>query len=258
MANRFLVVCGGSGYKLLGQRTILGVDAELQIDVTKENVSRNWKVTDKRSLYVDLDERVGTTAVVFERMLDEYSSSKSVTNPDLAHAKFISEHFTASRPLEYGLNQSPAVGKATISHPLNRQAIELKIRDMITNFGRDIGPENPVEVWIISSTAGGTGEGTHRFVARKIAEFMKTNHPETSVSLNFIRIGQATYRAINLHRTALNTFMGVAADAAFMLKIKEDFPQAVTNWFYLDLPDVAKVIGLSVCVVRLLRWLVRQ
>jgi len=30
---------------------------------------------------------------------------------------------------------------------------------MITEFGNDIGPENPVEVWIVSSTAGGTGEG---------------------------------------------------------------------------------------------------
>lgn len=31
MANRFLIVAGGTGYKLLGQRTILGLNAELKI-----------------------------------------------------------------------------------------------------------------------------------------------------------------------------------------------------------------------------------
>ena len=69
MANRFLIVCGGTGYKLLGQRSILGIDAEIQIDVSKENVSRDWKVKDARSLFIDLDQRVGTTAVAFNARL---------------------------------------------------------------------------------------------------------------------------------------------------------------------------------------------
>ncbi|MCG2722302.1 MAG: hypothetical protein L6290_09860, partial [Thermodesulfovibrionales bacterium] len=91
---------------------------------------------------------------------------------------------------------------------------------------------------IISSTAGGTGEGTHCFVARKIAESVKETFTETTLTMNFIRVGQLTYRSVNNDKTALNTFFGVAADAAFMLRIKKEFPAAVTNWFYVDLPDV--------------------
>ena len=36
MPRRWLIVCGGSGVNLLGQRKVLGVDAELQVDVTEE------------------------------------------------------------------------------------------------------------------------------------------------------------------------------------------------------------------------------
>ncbi|MFH2103360.1 MAG: hypothetical protein ABIJ39_08410 [Chloroflexota bacterium] len=241
MTNRFLIVCGGTGYRLLGQRTVLGIDAEIQIDVSKENVSKNWKVKDQRSLYVDLDQRVGTTAVAFNEVKEKLASSPKHNNePEKAHSELLVEQFPAARTLEWGLSQSPAVGKAAIAHKFNRTALEKSVRDMITQYGRDIGPENPVDVWIISSTAGGTGEGTHRFVGATLAEFVCNTFSDTPLSINFIRVGQLTYRSVNNHKTALNTFFGVAADAAFMLDIKKKHPLAVTNWFYLDLPDVGK------------------
>ncbi|MPL97673.1 hypothetical protein SDC9_43865 [bioreactor metagenome] len=245
MANRFLIVCGGTGYKLLGQRSILGIDAELQIDVSKENVSTDWKVRDQRSLYVDLDQRVGTTAVAFNSMLRELESEvdsdkkSAAKKEDLKTVKMLVEQFPAARTLEYGLSQSPAVGKAAISHEFNRETLANNLRSMVTEFGTNIGPENPIEVWITSSTAGGTGEGTHRFVASVLAE-VSSIYEDTPLTINFIRIGQLTYRSVNNNKTAMNTFFGIAADSAFMLRINKQNKQTVTNWFYVDLPDVGK------------------
>ena len=142
--------------------------------------------------------------------------------------------------LERGLAQSPAVGYAAITHPLNENVLEQKIKEMLTLYGRDIGPENTAEVWIVSSTAGGTGEGTHLLVALKLAENFKSTFTETSLTINFIRIGQLTYRSVNNDKTVLNTFFGIASDSAFMLQVKKKFPLVVTNWFYIDLPDVGK------------------
>jgi hypothetical protein len=71
-----------------------------------------------------------------------------------------------------------------------------------------------------------------------LADFVQRRVENTPVTLNFIRVGQLTYRTVNLRQTALNTFFGIAADAAFALKISQDFPGVVSHWFYVDLPDV--------------------
>ncbi len=238
MANRFLIVCGGTGYKLLGQRTILGVDAELQIDVSKENISRDFQAKDQASFYVDLDERVGVTTIAFNEMHEEVE--RGGDRLAKAHASLLVERFPAAQNLEFGLNQSPAVGKAAIFYPGNRLELEQILTKMLDQCGRDIGVSNPVDVWIISSTAGGTGEGTHRFVALTFTKVMKAKYKNTPLSLRFIRVGPLTYRSINHQTTSLNTFFGVAADAAFMFQIAKDFPHVVTKWFYVDMPDVGK------------------
>jgi len=193
MANKFLVICGGTGYKLLGQRTVLGIDAELQIDVSKENVSRDWKVKDEHSLFVDLDQRIGTTAVAFNAMIKKFKDASIKGEEDKNHAQLLVELFPTASNLERGLAQSPAVGRATIEHPYNERALEQAIKDILTKHGQNIGPENPAEFWIISSTAGGTGEGTHCFVARKIAEVVKNTFAEATLTVNFIRGGQLSY-----------------------------------------------------------------
>lgn len=241
MANRFLIICGGTGYKLLGQRSILGIDAELQIDVSRENISSDWKVKDQRSLYVDLDSRVGTTAVAFNSMRKKLENSNPKDNSEaLRHINLLVNNIPGSRTLEWGLAQSPAVGKAAIAHEYNESSLRKSLMDMINQYGSNIGPQNPIEVWIVSSTAGGTGEGTHRFVASILTDIVCNTYTDTPLSLNFIRIGPLTYRSVNNRKTSINTFFGIAADSALMLRIKNEFPQSVTNWFYMDLPDVGK------------------
>jgi len=252
MTIRFLIVCGGSGVNLLGQRRVLGADAELQIDVSKENVVRKWRGRDPRSFSVDLDRSVGTTGLMFQEALgrireevlpedkggSEYVQWGIYREPDVRHTKFMVEHFPVALALEWGLAQSPAAGGATIRHSSNRHALRQVFKRMTAGLG--LGQENPLKVWIVASTAGGAGEGVHRFVAAYLAHFLSTQPggENTPIFLNFIRIGQLTYRSVNPERTALNTFFGVAADAAFALKVKEDFPQVTTNWFYVDVPDV--------------------
>ena len=249
MTVRILIVCGGSGINLLGQRSVLGVNAELQIDTSQEIQIRQQQAMDPFSHFVELDTNIGTTGILFnemERHLRPGSPSSSGTTiylqeeisqqADVRHFQFLKDHTPANVPLERGLAQSPAIGGLTIRHPHNRNALEVALRTIVIQFG--IGPANPVEAWIISSTAGGTGEGTHRFVGAFLADFVQNRFAGTPVTLNFIRVGQLTYRSVNSHRTALNTFFGVAADAAFALKIPEDFPNVVTRWFYVDLPDV--------------------
>jgi len=249
MAVRILIVCGGSGVNLLGQRSVLGVNAELQIDASKEIRIRQQRAVDPFSHFVELDRNVGTTGFLFQEMGKRVrpgaSSGQStpylqdgVSNEaDIRHFQFLVEHSPANVPLERGLAQSPAIGGLTIRHPRNREALERALEIAVRHA---IGPENPVEAWIVSSTAGGTGEGIHRFVGAFLADFVQRRHAGTPVTLNFIRVGQLTYQSVNFRQTALNTFFGVAADAAFALKMPKDFPSVVTRWFYVDLPDVGK------------------
>jgi len=249
MSVRFLIVCGGSGVNLLGQRQVLGVDAELQIDVSKDNVVKRWKGQDTRSFVLELDQNVGTTGLLFRDARKEIREDGSISEncweyvqqgiykePDIRHVSFLVRHSASTLALERGLAQSPAIGGLTIRHNENRQALEQVIDDMTGELG--LGPENPLEVWIVASTAGGTGEGIHRFVAAYLAEFLSRRYTDTPLTVNFIRIGQLTYRSVNYQRTALNTFFGVAADAAFALKASKERPEVPIHWFYVDIPDV--------------------
>ncbi|MEM2936622.1 MAG: hypothetical protein QW231_05560, partial [Candidatus Bathyarchaeia archaeon] len=171
-----------------------------------------------------------------DRNVPEYVHQGIYREEDIRHTRFLIEHSVANVQLARGLAQSPAIGGLAIRHPENRNALTQTLARMTEGLG--LGPENPLEVWLVSSTAGGTGEGVHRFVAAFLADFMRRNYQDTPLTINFIRVGQLTYRTVNFARTALNTFFGVAADAAFALKSPRDFPALTTHWFYLDVPDV--------------------
>jgi hypothetical protein len=226
------------------------MDAELQIDVNKKSMA-NSRLQDSRSFAVNLGQNVGTTAMVFEEALEhireeaspkdketfDYVQRDIYREPDIRHIKFVAEHLSMARALERRL-VAPAVGGATIRHRNNREALYQAFKDMTAGLG--LGPDNPLEVWIVASTSGGTGEGGHRFVGAYLAHFLskQPGGEDTPITLNFIRIGQMTYRSVNPERMALNTFFGIAADSAFALKVGDDFPQVATNWFYVDVPDV--------------------
>jgi len=247
-SNRFLVVCGGSGVNLLGQLRILGFNAELQIDVGAEVFDTKGEA---RRLFIKLDEQIGAVATLLFQTKDRVSDTpdeassvylqQRITKPaDVHHIEYLAQAWPGGGNLRDGLAQSPAIGGATIKHPLNASKLKNTILQMIVEYGVAPGPANPLDFWIISSTAGGTGEGSHRFVGTMIAEVVKRTWPLAPVAINFVRIGSLTYKTVNPLKTALNTLLGIAADAALERRFKYDYPNAVINWFFLDLPDVGK------------------
>ncbi len=246
--NRFLVVCGGSGVNLLGQLGILGFNAELQIDVSAEILET---AGESRRFFIKLDEMVGAVATLLFQTKDRISDrpdkaasmylQQKITDPsDVHHIQYLTEMWPGGGNLKDGLAQAPAIGGATIKHPLNADKLKNTLVDIIGQFGVAPGAANPLDFWIVSSTAGGTGEGIHRFVATMIAATVQQIYPLAPVAINFVRIGSLTYRTVNPLKTALNTLLGVSADAALEKRFKYDFPNAVINWFFLDLPDVGK------------------
>ena len=249
MTIRMLIVCGGSGANLLGQRDTLGVHAELQIDVSREIRARTKPARDFYSQFVELDRGVGTAGLLFQEargwiaqegsqrsQSSTYIRTKFEHHPDVQHLQFLLDQLSATLSLERGLAQFPAVGGLAIRHSQNRAALEHALEKMTAPLG--VGPENPIEAWIVSSTVGGVGEGVHRFTGAFLADFVRRRYGGTPVRLYFIRVGPLTYRSVNPRQGALNTFFGVAADAAFALQISQDFPEATTHWFYIDFPDV--------------------
>ena len=246
--NRFLIVCGGSGVNLLGQLRILGFNAELQIDAGAEVLDPRGE---SRRFYIKLDEQIGAVADLLfktqKRISDKPDEAPSIylrqwfTDPaDIKHINFLVDKWVGGGNLKDGLAQAPAIGGATITHVSNATLLKNTLIKMINEFGVAPGAANPLEIWVVSSTAGGTGEGVHRFVGTTVAEVARHHYSLAPVSLNYIRIGSLTYKTVNPLKTALNTLFGIAADAALEKKFKYDFPNVVVNWYYLDLPDVGK------------------
>ncbi len=244
MSNRLLIVCGGSGIGLLGQQRILGVASELQIDASSEVRPGG---TRHRSYVLKLDEHVPTTAVLLgdawkraqtstDRVQSDYVRQSYAHPAAKRHLEYLNEAYSIVGDLQHGLAQAPAIGGAAIRDPNNVSVLRTLLEKMFSELPEPGGQTNPVHAWIISSTAGGTGEGVHRFVAATLASVCATH--QAPVTLNFVRVGALTYRTVNAKKTALNSFFAVAADAAFALKCKDDFPRATVNWFYIDLPDV--------------------
>lgn len=225
----------------MGQRQVLRLDGELHIDVTHE-LNDDLPANDARSLNVKLDsaDDAGTAKQILL-----YLKNKATT-PGFdpiwkKHAEYLADYYQQSVSLSDGLNRAPALGGGTIRHPRNVRQVETNLGIMLDDFAGGVGGEKEIIFWIASSTAGGTGEGTHRFVGETIAKLLQREHA-ARVRLKFIRIGPMSYSSVDPERTKLNTFFGVAADAAFHSRLLEEYgDQGLTaNWFYVEVPDVGK------------------
>lgn len=250
MTVRMLIICGGSGVNLLNQRQALGMDAAIYIDVSKaQDIQSSWR-QDLRCFVVEPDRNTPTAALLFQEAVgriaeqvfpedagvSEYVQRGIYREQDARHTRFLADYTVANIDLGQGLAQSPAIGGLSIRHPANRASMEQMFNLALSPMG--LGPANPLEAWIVSSTAGGTGAGMHRFIAAYLADLLHRWYRDTPLQVNFVQIGQLTYRTVNAQQTALSTFFSVAADAALALKTGEQFPWMVTHWFYMDVPDV--------------------
>ena len=244
-SNRYLIVAGGTGKGLLGKRAALNFLYEWQIDVQSERAfpdSAGFK-------FIPLDTFVGTVANLASHYQEHAAAPPGMaqhTSPYLttrAASQAVKNHAAVywdnvpNAMLMFGLAQEPAIGAACARYPDN----EINLRAQLGRITQGVGLANSVEVWIVSSTAGGTGQGIHRYIAALVADMLK-NNTDTSVHIHFVQIGQATYGTAG-NKCKLNTFMGVAADAAFSHLLTGINVRAVPAWYYLDLRDVG--VGLD-------------
>ena len=234
---RFLIICGGTGQGLLGQADLLKFHGELQLDVVGENTRTQEDFTEFKANYeaVNLDNYVGTGRRLFSDLYDQIDEYEAQPSKNLI--TFLQENYVGDDPLKDGLSQNPTIGGATIRHPQNELELDANISRLVTQTQAF---EGDTEFWIISSTAGGTGEGIHRFVAERIIKFYAETEPDTTVRLIFVRIGPRTFQSVNSKGINTNTFFGIAMDSALSLRMKEKYEKAsaVVRWIYLDLPDV--------------------
>ena len=235
MSVRVLIVCGGSGRGLLGQREALGFDAEIQIDVQREILAAGDQFAFRIPL--DANNETCTTRQVLHFMQTDWD--KRGSERAKRHAQVLYKYYPAAGvDLANGLAQAPAIGGGALLHEVNERKLVNALRQIVSERGQHLGPNEPLEVWIVSSTAGGTGAGVHRRVGWIISDFM-SDQP-TTVNLHFIMIGQRSFFSVGREATSLNTFFCIAADAAFVQKVSLEYKRVAPYFYFLEVPDVGK------------------
>lgn len=230
---KVLVVCGGAGRGLIGKREALGFDAELQVDIGEEIVGENQ---DPRSFRVNLSAEAGTLRELLHS--DLRAATDGQDREFQRHAQVLYDGHPVQGVLVDGLKQRPAIGGAAV----RQQANVDRLRATAVRIAREIGAQQGqrISVWIVSSTAGGTGAGIRRFVATVLAQqFARQNLP---VSLCFLLYGARTYTSIEQEITSRNTFMGILQDLALLIQgvQVEVGPQPACYFYYLEIPDVGR------------------
>lgn len=237
VTKKYLIVCGGSGKYVLGQRRVLGLDGEIQLDVSEEIKSTREELKldkDNLSLFVKCDICAPNVGSLLTQ-IPQIAEAQGWTKEEMKHATFIQRNYQGSPALKDGMAQSAAIGGLAIMHPRTQVLLGTVLRDLLqttANGGEDL------DFWIISSTSGGTGEGTHRAVADKIIEVTKDIY-FGSKKIKNIRIGKATYTSIGRARSTIQSLLAIAADAKFPEKMRNKYQgnNATFNWYYIDLPD---------------------
>ncbi len=237
--NRYLIVAGGTGKGLLGKRDALNFRHEWQLDVESEKFNGD----PAHFTFVALDTFIGTSGELAhyyrtrhaggaanQQHASPYLGTRLETQAVKNHSSLYWKNVPAAM-LRYGLAQEPATGAGAARHPDN----ENNLRATLAPITEDVGTDTTVDVWIVSSTAGGTGQGIHRYIGALVADIVSTTN--TTLHLHFVQIGQTTYVKAG-DKCILNTFMGVAADVAFSFLVKDINRSAVPAWYYLDLRDV--------------------
>jgi hypothetical protein len=213
--------------------------AEIRLDSIKGNVEEILKL--KRSL--------SSPQLPYLTLLHDIESIEK----QLVFYKFVLRDL-APASLADGMAQMPIIG----SSYFNRSEIMRKIDEFFANMTAQNGPvaNEPIEVFIISSMCGGTGQGISHHVGLRAAKYFRKNVRDASISIRFIRVGALTYNSIGSalrFRTKTNAAMAILHDAALAFgqqvntSEQDDFELSSLNhekaladfqFFYLETPDV--------------------
>ena len=223
----------------MGNQAALNFTHEWQIDVESEKFSDDTA----HFSFIPLDTCAGSTAALARHYQGPAAKPNSkhphaspylTTRADSQAVKNHSSIYWSNVPdvaLRFGLAVEPAIGAATARFPDNEQNLRAKL----ARISEGVDLDRTVEVWIVSSTAGGTGQGIHRYIAALIADI--STNTNCFLQIHFVQIGQETYGTAG-DRLTLNTFFGVAADVAFSSLLSEINQNAYATWYCLELGDV--------------------
>jgi len=242
----FLVVCGGTGGGLIGNTPHL--DGELLIDVSEENeeIVRCLSSLPDNFYRIDLDQiRIPQTGNAIFWYLQNTEVEHEDHYPDPAARNLIKDLHKQQygfHSFMYGYHQQPTLAAAIIRHPNSVFLLDAAIARMYGNAGGIGGVKAGVDIWIVSSTAGATGEGIHRFVAERFISFFEGTRD--FYRIHFLRLGNKTYESCDTAKNSLNAFVGVALDNAFHASVQEKFRtktdslRRTLDFNYFELPDV--------------------
>jgi hypothetical protein len=145
-------------------------------------------------------------------------------------------------PIAAGMSQMPIIGSAYFNRQFVYEVLTERINGMTQgayapNAGEDI------QIWIVSSMCGGTGQGISHHVANHVYKQLRANNPTSGIFVNFIRIGAWTYGNVGGQRIRTNAAMAVLHDAALAYRQlkRANNRQGVGapyQFYYMEVPDV--------------------
>lgn len=147
-------------------------------------------------------------------------------------------------PIAVGMSQMPIIGSAYFNRQHVYEILSERINGMTQGAYAPKAGED-IEVWVVSSMCGGTGQGISHHVAKHIYKQLRNNNPTSGIFVNFIRIGAWTYGNIGGQRIKTNTAMAVLHDAALAYNQlgpanSKNGMGAVYQFYYMELPDVGE------------------
>jgi hypothetical protein len=144
---------------------------------------------------------------------DLKNSVKVITNA-------LNDQAQGSGLLSYGMAQRPLVGSAYFGRQLPKNAFVNIIEELLKNSV--VPASETIELWIVSSMCGGTGQGISYHVADYLVEIFKSKL-YSKVMVNFVRLGAETYASYGYGNSiANNCAMATIHDAALAYGVKPE------------------------------------
>lgn len=145
-------------------------------------------------------------------------------------------------PIAAGMSQMPIIGSAYFNRQYVYDVLTERINGITQGANKPLAGEE-IQVWIISSMCGGTGQGISHHVANHVYKQLRANNPTSGIFVNFVRIGPWTYGNIGGQRIMTNAAMAVLHDSALAYRQLERTNNrqgvgASYQFYYMEVPDV--------------------
>ncbi|MFM2033213.1 MAG: hypothetical protein RLZZ297_1978 [Chloroflexota bacterium] len=159
----------------------------------------------------------------------------------------------APKPIIDRQEPFPALTSVYFYRPIVHEHLDKTFAEMITQ--NPPSANESVEIYVVSSMCGSTGQGISQHVASAAAKYFRKKMPGAYISVRFIRFGAWTYNTIGAYRNfpKTNAAMAILHEAALAYRqtgmqdeqaapITDesgvDFTNVEYRFYYLETPDV--------------------